>query len=311
MAKAEVAKERAWAVATMRLLHALSPARLRRLLTGSRWPPLPGTYTLGDSGAPVAVCTLTDGALIAPMIKLPGVAIAGRVYTANLGIERIVINLTTNAHVRFLVLCGRDSALFRPGQTLQALFQNGVSSDRRVVGAAGYLPVLSRAAALRVPRFRRQIEVIDRTGNSNLSDLEQVVAAALKRNPGPLEETGPPADASLNAEKSFVPLRPGGKREPLAYDPKGYFVITIESNRREIVVRHYLPDNTPAHEMRGRDAEPILLGLLREGLVSQLSHAGYLGAELAKAEAALRLDLDYEQDRPVRSKSSSHRPERP
>jgi hypothetical protein len=43
----------------------------------------------------------------------------------------------------------------------------------------------------------------------------------------------------------------------------------------------------------------MLLGLLREGLISQLSHAGYLGAELAKAEAALHLDLRYRQDRPL------------
>ncbi len=33
----------------------------------------------------------------------------------------------------------------------------------------------------------------------------------------------------------------------------------------------------------------MVLGLIRENLISQLSHAGYLGAELAKAEAALRL----------------------
>jgi hypothetical protein len=44
----------------------------------------------------------------------------------------------------------------------------------------------------------------------------------------------------------------------------------------------------------------MLLGLLREGLITQLSHAGYLGEELAKAEAALRFDLRYDQDRPLR-----------
>src|SRR5690348_12506171 len=51
----------------------------------------------------------------------------------------------------------------------------------------------------------------------------------------------------------------------------------------------------------------MLLGLLREGLVSQLSHAGYLGGELAKAEAALRLgsDVRYEQDRPLRHQTPS------
>jgi tetrahydromethanopterin S-methyltransferase subunit A len=87
---------------------------------------------------------------------------------------------------------------------------------------------------------------------------------------------------------------------PLAYDPKGYFVITLDRPAGEIVIRHYLSDNTPAHEMRGRSGEPLLLGLVREGLVSQLSHAGYLGAELARAEAALRLQLRYEQDQPLR-----------
>jgi hypothetical protein len=46
----------------------------------------------------------------------------------------------------------------------------------------------------------------------------------------------------------------------------------------------------------------MLLGLLREGLVTQLSHAGYLGEELAKAEAAMRFDLRYDQDRPLRQR---------
>ena len=67
-----------------------------------------------------------------------------------------------------------------------------------------------------------------------------------------------------------------------------------------IIVRHYLPDNTPAHIMRGRNSEAVLLGLLREDLISQMSHAGYLGAELIKAETALRLGLHYEQDQPLR-----------
>jgi len=74
----------------------------------------------------------------------------------------------------------------------------------------------------------------------------------------------------------------------------------VERAAREIIVRHYLTDNTPAHEARGRTPEAIYLALIREGLVSQLSHAAYLGAELAKAEASLRLGARYEQDRPLR-----------
>jgi hypothetical protein len=48
-------------------------------------------------------------------------------------------------------------------------------------------------------------------------------------------------------------------------------------------------DHTAAHRMRGNGAETMLAGLLRDGLVTQPGHAGYLGAELAKAETAMRL----------------------
>jgi tetrahydromethanopterin S-methyltransferase subunit A len=66
------------------------------------------------------------------------------------------------------------------------------------------------------------------------------------------------------------------------------------------VLHHYNPDHSPAHEIRGKSAEAILRAALRAQLVSQLSHAGYLGSELSKAESALRLGLYYEQDHPLR-----------
>jgi len=56
--------------------------------------------------------------------------------------------------------------------------------------------------------------------------------------------------------------------------------------------------------MRGRGATSMLLGLLRDGLVTQLSHSGYLGEELAKAQAALQFGLRYDQDRPLRPRES-------
>jgi hypothetical protein len=92
------------------------------------------------------------------------------------------------------------------------------------------------------------------------------------------------------------------------YDPKGYFVVTIEPEQKEVLLRHYLPDHTPVHEMRGRGATSMLLGLLRDGLVTQLSHAGYLGEELAKAQTALQFGLRYDQDRPLRLRETPAQP---
>jgi tetrahydromethanopterin S-methyltransferase subunit A len=233
------------------------------------------------------------------------VAIVGEVHTANLGIERIVTNVTANTSIRFLLLCGRDSSLFRPGQTLCALIENGIDEAGQIIGAQGYHPVVRNIPRARIEAFRRQVELIDWTDEKDADILRARIADLAARTPGPFASDGASETASdeTAGQPHFTPIRIGGTREPLIYDPKGFFVITVDRAAREIVVRHYLTDNSPAHEVRGRNPESIWLALIREGLISQLSHAAYLGAELAKAEASLRLDARYEQDRPLRPPS--------
>ncbi|HEV2120824.1 MAG TPA: hypothetical protein VGS11_12080 [Candidatus Bathyarchaeia archaeon] len=271
--------------------------------TSAKWPVMPGTYQVGDPNGPVAVCALTSERLISPLVALPGVAIAGMVYTANLGITRIVVNITSNPAIRFLLICGKDSALFKPGQSLVALAEKGVDDKKRIVDAAGYDPVLPSIDPEQVAQFRKQVEILDWTGEEDLQVLQERVKSLSDRNPG-VFVTGQKETSMTRKQEEFESIRPGGQREPLLYDPKGYFVITIEPEQKEILLRHYLPDHTPSHEMRGRGATSMLLGLLRDGLVTQLSHAGYLGEELAKAQTALQFGLRYDQDRPLRAKET-------
>jgi tetrahydromethanopterin S-methyltransferase subunit A len=235
---------------------------------------------------------------MAPLAMLPGVAIAGRVYTANLGIEKVITNVTENPTIRFLLLCGKESPFFQVGQTLKFLSLNGVTAEKLIVDAPGHLPQLNHIPSIHIERFRRQVEVVDCIGETDVNKLAVIIQELTARNPGSFGEVTPLLH--VRADHDFKVLRPGGHREPIAYDPNGFFVITLDRQSGEITVRHYRPDNTPAHIMSGRNAETILLGLLREGLISQMSHAGYLGAELAKAEAAMRLGLNYEQDQPLR-----------
>jgi tetrahydromethanopterin S-methyltransferase subunit A len=270
----------------------------------TKWPVMPGTYQVGDPNGPVAVCALTSERLVGPLVSVPGVAIAGMVYTANLGITRIIVNLTTNPAIRFLLICGKDSQLFRPGQSLVALSEHGVDGEKRIIDAVGYDPVLPSVDPKQIAQFRSQIEVLDWTGEEDVEVLQDRIKSLAVRSPGLFVADQGEATTSGPQEES-VSIRPGGQREPLIYDPKGYFVITIEPEQKEILLRHYLPDHTPAHEMRGRGATSMLLGLLRDGLVTQVSHAGYLGEELAKAQTALQFGLRYDQDRPLRPRESA------
>ncbi len=280
-------------------------SELRRF-TGraAAWPVAPGAYIVGDRLGTIAVCTLTSGALNRAIAALPGVAIAGRLYTCNLGIEKIILNVCANPRIGILMLCGQESRLFRPGQSLRALAEQGIGPDMRIVGAQGYLPVLRGVSIAAVEQFRRQVILVDRSGELDVTTIGKEIAG-LARQLTPAEGRAARQEITDAVcgydENQFIVLRPGGKRESLAYDPKGNFIITLDPQSRRIVAHHYLPDMTPAHVMRSSSGEAMVLALIQAGLVTQLTHAAYLGAEFAKAETALRLGSIYEQDQPMRN----------
>src|SRR5207237_7100610 len=149
------------------------------------WPVVPGAYTVGDPMAPVAVCTLTDDALHPVVATSTGIAIAGRLNTANLGIEDLIVNVTANPNIRFLVVCGKESPVFRQGQPLRMLVENGTTADRRVIGAEGYEPLLQNVPVDSVMQFRHQIELFDRTGESDPVAIAATARELGARSAGP------------------------------------------------------------------------------------------------------------------------------
>src|SRR5579884_3153073 len=149
----------------------------------SDWPVVPGSYVLGDPSAVVAVCTLTSAELMPLLAVVPGVAIAGRVYTPNLGIENIIRNVTTNRAIRFLFLCGKESPIFQPAQALRALLTDGVTPDRRIIGAQGPLPVLKNLSSAQIAAFCRQVELVDYVGTTDPVVLAEHIQELVLRDP--------------------------------------------------------------------------------------------------------------------------------
>ena len=97
------------------------------------------------------------------------------------------------------------------------------------------------------------------------------------------------------------------KNKRMILDPKGFFVIFIDKSRREIVVEFYegvvkkkgtkKPDTGKLKAIVcGTDAVSLCHTIVREGLVSRMEHAAYLGREIQKAELALSTGTKYEQD---------------
>lgn len=80
-------------------------------------------------------------------------------------------------------------------------------------------------------------------------------------------------------------------------DRAGYFVIIPDVKRKLIVVEHYTYDNQLQHVIEGTSSRDICRTVTDADWVSQLSHAAYLGRELATAELSLRHGFPYIQDK--------------
>ena len=158
------------------------------------WPPLPGNYRVLRYQAPVAVCTLNSDELVASLAetRAADIAIVGSLHTENLGIEHLIRNVLANPCIRFLIVCGEDTRKtigHLPGQSLVSLLIDGLDENMRIRNAQGKRPVIKNMSKEHLEAFRRQIQVVDRIGESAIETILDKVAKAAVRNPGRFAET--------------------------------------------------------------------------------------------------------------------------
>ena len=92
-------------------------------------------------------------------------------------------------------------------------------------------------------------------------------------------------------------------------DPKGYFLIAVDKNKKIIRVGYCKfkrlgnsPINDMVAEIKGKTAIEIVNTLIREKFISTLQHAADMGIELHKAEQSLKYGFKYIQDKDLEVK---------
>ncbi len=144
--------------------------------------PWSGDYKEGDAESPVAVVTLSE------RYSFKNAAIWGPMKTENLGIEKVVANVISNPHIRFLVICGKEIRGHRSGKTLICLVENGIDDNGRIIEAPGAVPYIENLDKGAVDRFREQIEVEDMIGVSNEEEVQKMVNQLIEKDPGSFGE---------------------------------------------------------------------------------------------------------------------------
>jgi tetrahydromethanopterin S-methyltransferase subunit A len=263
------------------------------------WPPVPGEYfALCDSrDCRVAVSTLASVELAEELasIRPKELCIVGKTETENIGIDKIIKNTITNPTIHFLVLAGKDPKGHYTGKTLLALRENGVDDNMRVIGSPSKRPFLRNVTLEEVESFRKQVQVVDLIG---IEDIEAIVQKIKEISKGPgitcscqecHEETDPVHILKMPVIRAEGPTK-------VEMDKAGYFVVIPQKEKGDILVEHYSYDNKLQRVIEGKDARIIYWTIIENGWVTQLSHAAYLGKELAKAELSMKYGFKYTQD---------------
>mgnify|MGYP001391628770 CR=1 FL=1 len=79
-------------------------------------------------------------------------------------------------------------------------------------------------------------------------------------------------------------------------DDKGYFLIRVNQESEEIEVAFCPELNKITVKITGKKPIEIYQTIIKEGLISRMDHAAYLGRELQKAFIALQKKIPYVQD---------------
>ncbi len=287
--KTGVDKSMVWVMTQLDWVHQ------RWFFKGEEWPVVSGQFYVGQKDSPVAVCTLSSLDLMRKIGRRDEIAIIGKTFTENLGIEKMIRNIVTNPSIRFLILCGRESP-HRVGQSLIALREHGIDMGGRIIESLGILPVIKNVALEEVTAFREQIEILDLTGEVDPDTVLKAVQTASQRNPGRFESSGIAASSKVTTKIEHVKC---WHRESQDYkaDPAGFFVIQLNAQEREIVVEHYSNEHELLRVLHGKNALTICSTIIRNSWVTIPGHAAYLGRELDKAELALKRGWLYEQNK--------------
>lgn len=131
----------------------------------------------GNPKSSLAICTLSSMNLlkeIASSNLLSKVALVGRLFSENKGIDSLVRHVISNKNLETILLCGKDTPGHRPGHSLLNLYKNGVDNQRRIIGSSSPDPILTITKS-EVFEFQNQVKLIDKIGETSISKIKPLI----------------------------------------------------------------------------------------------------------------------------------------
>ncbi len=170
----------------------ISEGKILKVKVSDDYPPEEGCYLRGNDYSPVAVVVILNTRReetpkeLEELVRVAvesGAALAGTLQTENIGIEKIICNVTANPNIRYILLCGPESPGHLTGEAFIALINNGVDEKKKIIGTEALTPYLFNIPLEYIERFRKQISLINCLNDGTPELVREVVYCCYQEKP--------------------------------------------------------------------------------------------------------------------------------
>ena len=142
--------------------------------------PIPEEFYIGNTNSSICVCTLSSIKLLKELKNseiFENVAIAGRLFTENKGIDSMIMHVNENKKIKTIIVCGKEVWGHKSGHSLFELHKNGIDDDKRIINSTSPEPFLTVSES-QIQYFQKEITLVNLINETNIESIIN----AIKKN---------------------------------------------------------------------------------------------------------------------------------
>ncbi len=120
--------------------------------------PIPEEFYIGNLNSSVSICTLSSIKLLKEIKNskiIDNVAIVGRLFTENKGIDSIIKHVNQNKKIKTIVVCGKEVWGHKSGHSLFQLHKYGIDDNNKIINSTSPDPFLT-VSELEIKYFQKK-----------------------------------------------------------------------------------------------------------------------------------------------------------
>lgn len=139
--------------------------------------PIEEEIFFGNPESNIAICTLSSIDLLKKITNsniMKEIAIVGRLFSENKGIDSLVKFLLSNKKIDTIILCGKDTLGHKPGYSLLCLYENGMDENHKIINSSSPYPILTITRE-QVTNFQEQVKIINKIDEISILELKNII----------------------------------------------------------------------------------------------------------------------------------------